>query len=115
MEPVFIHPTVGRVVNFWPDGNYVPSGFVMPHDLQPCAAQISCVHSDDCVNLGVLDANGNHYSFTSVTLVQRGNPGPGHGSYCTWMDYQVGQAAKTQEMERQLAGIDAGRTPESQY
>lgn len=86
-----IEPTVGRIVWYYPfPGEPGPSA-----GGQPLAAQIAHVWSDTCVNLMVVDANGNTYSKTSILLLQDGNPRPGLG-FCEWMPYQKGQAAKTE-------------------
>lgn len=54
MEP---KPSVGRVVHYYDEVG------IGPH-----AATIAHVWSDTCVNLGVLDSNGEPYSRTSVNL-----------------------------------------------
>lgn len=94
-----IKPTVGRVVH------YVPA----PHEAAlfghgVLTALVCHVHSDTMVNLAVFDANGGHHSRTSVYLEQEGGePGGRHGSYCRWMQYQIGQAAKTEAAEAALS------------
>ena len=92
-----IKPSVGRVVLFYPRGH--KSGD------QPHVALIAHVWSDTCVNLAIFDANGQPYppGTTSVLLVQPESEVPTGGQYCTWMPYQVGQAAKTEQLEKQLA------------
>lgn len=97
MEKSVIKPTVGRVVLFYPRGH-------QPNE-QPHAAIIAHVWSDTCVNLAIFDANGQPYppGHTSILLVQPGSEVPSGGNYCTWMPYQVGQAAKTEELEKKLA------------
>lgn len=68
-------PTVGRVV------------YYRDHEMsdQPCAAQIAYVHSDDVVNLSVLDRFGVQHSRTSISR--------GEGNYqWDWMPYQVQKA-----------------------
>lgn len=85
-----IIPTVGRVV--WYYSNNVD--VLQP---QPFAATVAYVHSDRMVNLSVIDANGYQFPVQSVPLVQDGEERP-QGMYCTWMPYQIGQAAKTAEM-----------------
>lgn len=91
-----IEPSVGRVVWYY---KYVEGqGFK-----GPLAAHIAHVHSDNMVNLMVIDQNGNPHGETSVPLEQEDNDAH-MGSYCTWMPFQKGQAAKTEEAERKLAG-----------
>jgi hypothetical protein len=61
---------------------------------KPLAAIIAHVFNDALVNLAVFDSNGMSHSRTSVPLVQAGEAKPEHGYFCSWMPYQVGQAAK---------------------
>ena len=89
-----IKPAVGRVV--W----YHPSDYDLGHTraLPPgetCAAIVTYVHGDRMVNLVVFDVNGGSHPRTSVQLVQDDvqSPAAGH-SWCEWMPYQKGQAAK---------------------
>lgn len=97
-----ITPTVGRMLHYYPNGH---EGFPCQVG-RPLAATIAHVWSDTCVNLNVLDANGNPHGRTSVYLAQPEAEVPA-GGYCTWMPYQVGQAQKTEELERQLAEAQA--------
>ena len=92
-----IKPTPGRVVWYHPSAS---DNFADPHP-DPCAAIVARVWSDTCVNLCVIDANGNTHSRTSVLLVQDGNPVPTGGMWCEWMPYQKGQAAKADAAEKQ--------------
>jgi hypothetical protein len=87
-----IAPTIGRRVWFHPDPNMGSTGFVVNSKDQPLNAGVVYVWSDRMVNLDVTDHAGNHHAFTSVTLVQPGDPAPGSGSWCEWMPYQVKQA-----------------------
>lgn len=99
-EVKVIEPTVGRVVLFFP-------AHAANMGAGPLPAMVAAVHGPRCVNLAVFDANGRPLSHppTSVTLVQPGDPVPnGGGCYCTWMPYQIGQAGKAQELQKQLAG-----------
>jgi hypothetical protein len=96
-----IQPTVGRIVWYHPYQDE-PKEFVCDKS-DVCAAIIAHVWSDTCVNLAVFDANGNQHNRTSVLLVQDGNPQPDYG-FCEWMPYQKGQAAKTEALEKQIAG-----------
>ncbi len=91
-----IKPTVGRVVWFYPKGG---------ESSQPLAALVAHVWSDTCVNLAIFDANGKPMMDppTSVLLVQDGNERPSGGPFCEWMPYQKGQAAKTEQLEKQVA------------
>jgi len=88
-----IEPTPGRVV--W----YYPSGAGRQGE-QPLAAIISLVVSPELVNLMVIDPNGSSYGRQNVRLIQDGIPAAGEAE---WMPYQKGQAAKTEELERQVA------------
>jgi hypothetical protein len=90
-----IKPTIGRVVGFYPAG--------VPHTEQPLPALICYVHSDTLINVGGFDQNGNPIRGTSVFLNHDGYGNPGGGAWATWMPYQKGQAAKTEELEMQVA------------
>jgi hypothetical protein len=89
-----IKPTVGRVVFY--------TIFGAQPEQQKHPALIAHVWSDSCVNLAVFDGNGVNYSRTSVLLIQDDAPLPPDGNYCEWMEYQKGQAAKTEELEKEL-------------
>ena len=93
-----IKATVGRVVHFHPYMTNVH------------AAIVTYVHNDTGVNLAVFDHKGNHYARTSVGLVQGDTP-PAEllVGRATWMPYQIGQAAKTEDLEAKLGA--ARRTP----
>jgi hypothetical protein len=95
-----IKPTIGRVVWFYRGDRHSAD--------PPRAAIVTAVWGDRCVNLAVFEPNGVPMSHppTSVTLVQEGDPPPPMGvPYCTWMPYQLGQAAKT-EAERAAPIVD---------
>lgn len=96
-----IKPTVGRVVHYYPAKSLYAFGFCV-YEGKPHAALITAVHGDSCVNLAVFDVNGNTFSATSVQLYQD-KPTIDVGDYCTWMDYQKGQAAKAEALEKELA------------
>jgi hypothetical protein len=87
-----IKPTVGRVVLFTPVKADPPIKW---------AAIIAHVWSDTCVNLACFDSNGCAINKTSVPLIQDDAPKPAE-FYCEWMEYQKGQAAKTEALEAQL-------------
>lgn len=88
-----ITPTIGRVVWYF-DDELTP---------EPRAGIVAFVHSPSLVNLAVFNANGENIGRTSVPLVQDGDPHPA-GHRCEWMPYQKGQAAKTEALEKQVAG-----------
>jgi len=90
-----IMPTVGRVV--W----YRPWGSTRASNDQPQAAIISYVHSDTCVNLAIFNVSGTTDAQTSVPLYQGEGERP-LSAYCEWMPYQMGQAAKTEQLEKKL-------------
>ncbi len=98
MSAVII-PTPGRIVWYWPsaaDGiATLPGG--------PLAAIVAGVHNDRSVNLAVFDSYGNAQQRSSVRLVQPDDDIP-DTSYASWMPYQLGQAAKTEELQEQLQG-----------
>ena len=90
--------------------------------LQPEAGYIVYVHGDDCINIAGFDANGQHFSATSVYLHQGDAPLPAwclpneeghHGTWAEWMPYQIGQAAKTAELEARLAAPLSDRDAEA--
>jgi hypothetical protein len=96
MIGAMIKPSIGRVVWYHPAGPIVPAG------AQPLAALVTYVHSDTCVNLAVFDSNGVASSQTSVFLDQGDGGAVPDSGYCEWMPYQIGQAAKAQNLEQQL-------------
>ena len=91
-----IKPTVGRVVWYHP-------GPQEDHHGETLAAHIAHVWSDTCVNLMVIDPNGNPFNRTSVFLYQGDTDRPS-SQYAEWMPYQKGQAAKTEALEAKVAG-----------
>lgn len=95
-----IKPTVGRVVYYYPKG--VADG-------PPLAAIISCVWSDTCVNLAILNASGTPMTDppTSILLVQEGGLRPPGGHFCEWMPYQIGQAKKNETPLAPLAPLSS--------
>ena len=98
-----IEPTVGRVVWVRNRPGNLSGG-------QPEAATIAYVHSDRCVNVGGLDANGASWNATSVYLQQPGDEAQAVGNfYAEWMPYQKGQAAKTEALEQAIA---SGQAPQ---
>ncbi|VIO73882.1 hypothetical protein [Bradyrhizobium ivorense] len=94
---VIITPTVGRVVWFIPNEH---DPIHVAGNTEPHAAIVSHVYNDRLVNLGALDRNGGNHARIRVVLVQDGDEPPltsngsGPASYCVWMPFQKGQAAK---------------------
>jgi hypothetical protein len=84
-------PTVGRVVYYKSYGT--PNGEYKPEDR---AAIVTRVHTDECVDLCVLNPTGMFFN-QSVMRDEEGN-----GGTWDWMPYQKGQAKKTEELEAQL-------------
>lgn len=101
MSNKFIKPTVGRVVLYHPALGME----------QPFAATVSYVHSDRMVNIGYLDADGVHHSATSVPLMQPGDSASvGYFPHCHWMEYQIDQAAKTEQLQERVDTLTSGET-----
>lgn len=94
-----IKPTIGRVVWFWPDPNWEG---VLAVD-QPWKADIVFVHTDNLVNVAGFRHDGEPFKQGTVLLYQDEGPVP-KGVHAQWMPYQKGQAAKTETLERQVAG-----------
>lgn len=100
-----IEPTVGRIVLFRAkllDNSH-------PKESPEQAAMIVKVHHERLVNLTIFGHNGHTVPMTSVRLVQPGDELPFDHSYCHWMDYQKGQAAKTEAAEARAASVGAAR------
>lgn len=97
-----IEPTPGRIVWYWP----APNDNIPALAGKPLAATVAAVHDTRTVNLTVFDAYGNLHSRQSVHLVQPEDD-PVFVPYAQWMPYQVGQAAKTEQVEAQLEEVAA--------
>lgn len=83
-------PSVGRIVYYKSHGS--PNG---EHKSEDRAAIITGVVSDDVIHLAVFNPTGMYFNLN----VQRGD-GPGQWD---WMQYQKGQAKKTEELENSIA------------
>ena len=85
-----ITPTVGRVVWFrtWNGKGYDPE----------LAAHVAKVNDNGTINVMLIMGNGSTRPITDVPLIQEGDPKP-RDSFCEWMPYQRGQAAKTEQAE----------------
>lgn len=91
-----ILPTVGRVVHYFPGSTSGALGSARPAGEEPLAAIVAAVHSEQRVNLTVFGRDGIVHARQNVRLVQDGEELP-TDSYCAWMQYQKGQAAKTRK------------------
>ena len=85
-----IKPGIGRIVHFFPAGH--PAG-ELPH-----AAMVVGIHDDRTVNLAIFDREGHLYHGTDVALLQADDTPPADRGHAAWMDYQKGQAAKTEAL-----------------
>lgn len=92
---VAIAPTVGRIVWFRP---VQPDSFCLEKS-EPLAAIITRVWNDVCVNITVFGATGIMGSRKNITLVPDETAVVPPTSYCEWMPYQLGQAARTEAAE----------------
>lgn len=99
--PKIIVPTIGRVVWYQPND---ADAKILGDAGQPLAAHVAYVHSAVMVNLFVICPNGGFASRTSVRLVQAGESPLVGESFCEWMPYQHGQAAKADAAEAKLNG-----------
>jgi hypothetical protein len=91
-----IIPTVGRVLWFY---QYV-EGY---QHKGPLAAIIACVIKEDEVNLMVIGQDGNPRAQINVPLIQGHEDGAVPGcDFCEWMPCQLGQQAKTEDLEEKL-------------
>lgn len=90
-----IRPSVGRIVLFRES-----------EQAAECAAIVVNVHGDRMVNLCVFQTDGSPEPKTSVQLVQPEDDAP-HGATmrCYWMEYQVGQASRTLQLEGEVSEL----------
>ncbi len=108
-----IVPTVGRKVWYRPGGEQDLIMSVNGQD--PLDATIVAVHSDKMVNLVVFDSNGTQFVRHSVELVQAEDTKPDGIGFCHWMPYQIGQAAKTEEVmsTAMVKPVPIGKSPKT--
>lgn len=90
-----IKPTIGRVVLI----RNRPNSLAAQHE----PAFVTYVHGDTCINVGGFNANGTAFGETSVLLHQGDDDAAPEGFHAAWMPYQKGQAAKAEQLEKQLA------------
>ena len=94
-----IQPTIGRVIWFARERGQT----------EPFAAMIAFVHPQEpgaeyqLVNVRYMDHNADSHKAMNVPLVNYGQNPPAEGPCCTWMPYQVGQAAKTEAVLASVA------------
>lgn len=101
-----MQPTVGRVMWFRPNGIHREHFTVLDHE-QPCSAQVTYVYNDGRVNLMVSDHNGVTWPFANVVVVQPEEPKPEPGTpFVVWMPYQLGQAAKTEDLTPRVEALE---------
>lgn len=81
-------PTVGRNVHFF-----------VPGYPEPMAAIVAAVEHGYTINLGVFNYDG---SVHNRQLVPHASDAPVGRPYWDWMDYQKGQAAKTEALQAEL-------------
>lgn len=99
MEPTkaaLIPPGIGRICHFV---RFDPA--TREHFSLPQAALVTAVHNDRCISCQVFGADGRNSHYCKIDLVQPGDVAP-DADYCRWMEYQVGQAQKTAELQEQL-------------
>jgi hypothetical protein len=99
-----IEPTVGRVVWFTPGPDFHPS--IFKAHKPPFAAHVAHVNEDGAVNVMVIGPAGEPVlGAQGVKIIQDGDEPPfvinsdstkTALSYCEWMPYQKGQAAKAE-------------------
>lgn len=94
-----IDPSVGRVVWYRPSDQDHKLGMQIFADGQPLKADVVYVWSNTEVNLSVIDHNGTSHRRTHVPINVENRPGQ---SCAEWMGYQLGQAAKTEALEKKL-------------
>lgn len=106
-----IKPTIGRVVWFWPSPEcHSQLSLAYSDKTMPLSARVAYVWSDRMVNLAFEDQNGRPFNITSVLLMQGDEEYQPVGSYCEWMPFQKGQAAK-QETASQPTPATQDKSP----
>lgn len=102
----YIHPTVGRVVWFYPGLFAATLGMIIWDPQAPCKADVAFVHDNGRVNLSITDQAGRAgFAVQDVLLVQDGDLTPDQTKpgadvcYCTWMPFQLRQARLATRVE----------------
>lgn len=99
-----ISPSPGRIVWYRPG----PQDPTPIFNGEPLAAIVTRVIGDREVNLTVFRADGITYGRHNVLLLQDNDRAPKDAAYCEWMPFQKGQAAKTEQLERQAGASRPG-------
>lgn len=108
-----IKPTIGRVVWFWPSPEcHSQLSLAYSDKTMPLSARVAYVWSDRMVNLAFEDQNGRPFNITSVLLLQGDEEYQPVGSYCEWMPYQKGQAAKVEDHAKPILRDGSPADPE---
>ncbi len=87
MADKIIEPSIGRIMWYWSDNSQV----------QPWAAIVCYVHGPRLINVHGYYPDGGSFSMMDVTIRQPDDDVPGY-PYVEWMPYQVGQAAKYEQL-----------------
>lgn len=95
-----ISPTVARMLHYFPTTEERERADIGEG---PLAAVLAAVIDERTVNIGVFNRGGRVFGRENVTLQQDGDAAPEGGGYCAWMAYQKGQAAKTEQLEKDIA------------
>ncbi len=117
--PPLIPPVIGRMVHVYAqpgimvcaDHQTTPRNLIV-REGHPLAGQICYVWSDRMVNVRVIDHDGHAFGLTSVRLLQEGDEPSGEPMFATWMPFQIGQAAKTEQLQEQLRQQSGQTQPE---
>jgi hypothetical protein len=97
--PVIITPSIGRVVLFRPDAEFIEAkGLSLIDtaldDAQPLTAQIVYVHNNYKVNVAGFDQYGQPFTAVNVQLLTGNETEQPVGPYAHWMNYQLTQALR---------------------
>lgn len=93
-------PTVGRMVHYWPADTVDDDVMHILDPKQPFSAQIVWLCESGLIGVVIHDHGGDrHFRVVRLRQGDEAIPLP----FCEWMDYQKGQAAKTEQLEAALA------------
>lgn len=110
-----IVPTVGRIVWFYERVEHDHHGAPGILTIGPQAGIVAGVFEAQfkyannkayLLTLSVCNpSSGVHRGVERVPLIQEGEKAPTLGPYCTWMPYQIGQAAQTEGVAKRVAAL----------